>query len=185
MQGMQRMPPSPSESVSSQDPAQDPSGPGRLLMDLSKIDLSQRLADKEAIAKWNPHRGVMAFLDAVVWHAPDWSYAVGLRQVRGDEFWVDGHFPSRPMYPGVLQIETAAQLACWVFTNRKGRPLIAAFLRIEDCAFRSQVNVGDDMYVILKDIKYQRRRFISQVQGVVGDRITFDATISGMSMEKD
>lgn len=158
-------------------------GANRFLFDLSSIDLSQRVAGKDEISKWNPHRGIMAFLDHVVWHEADFSKAIGLRQVRADEFWVDGHFPGLPMYPGVFQVETAAQLACYIFAKRKDQPTLAAFLRIEDCAFRSKVVPGDDLFILLKDVKFQRRRFIVDVQGVVVDRVTFDCRINGMSLE--
>lgn len=158
-------------------------GGSRLLFDVANIDLSARIADKQAIEAWNPHRGNMAFLDHVVWHEADFTRAIGLRQVRGDEFWIAGHFPGKPMYPGVFQVETAAQLACYIFAKRKGKPTLAAFLRIEDCAFRSMVAPGDDLFILMQDVKFQRRRFIVDVQGVVGTRIAFDCRITGMSME--
>ncbi len=61
--------------------------------------------------------------------------------------------------------------------------VIAAFLRIENCAFRSMVAPGDDLFILMQDVKFQRRRFIVDVQGVVGTRIAFDCRITGMSME--
>lgn len=158
--------------------------PAKLLFDLSGIDLSACVADKEAIARWNPHRGLMAFLDSVVWVAPDYTRAVGLKRVRNDEFWIPGHFPEKPIYPGVFQVEAGAQLGCYIFAKRKDAPTLAAFLRIEDCAFRSMVQPGDDLYILLQDVKFQRRRFVVDIQGVVGaERIAFDARISGLAME--
>lgn len=174
------------ESLSEQTGAAESSAkaPSKaLLFDLSGIDLGARIADKAEIAKWNPHRGNMAFLDSVVWVAEDYSRAIGLRQVRADEFWVAGHFPDKPMYPGVFQIETAAQLACFVFARRKDKPTLAAFLRIENCSFRSMVEPGDDLFILLQDVKFHRKRFIVDVQGVVGTRVTFECQISGMAME--
>ncbi|MFZ4572979.1 MAG: 3-hydroxyacyl-ACP dehydratase FabZ family protein [Phycisphaerales bacterium] len=157
--------------------------PSRLLFDLSRIDLSARVDDKSGIERWNPHRGTMAFLDNVIWHEDDFTRAIGLRQVRDNEFWIDGHFPGKPMYPGVFQVETAAQLACYIFAKRKDKPTLAAFLRIEDCAFRSVVTPGDDLLILMQDVKFQRRRFVVAVQGVVGTRVTFDCQITGLAMD--
>jgi 3-hydroxyacyl-[acyl-carrier-protein] dehydratase len=165
-----------------------PSGEGpapvsKLLFDISAMDLNARVDGKPGIAKWVPHRGTMAFLDHVVWHDANFTRSIGLRQVRHDEFWIDGHFPGKPMYPGVFQVETAAQLACYIFAKRKDKPTLAAFLRIENCAFRSMVVPGDDLYILMQDVKYQRKRFVVDVQGVVGNRITFDCQITGLAME--
>jgi hypothetical protein len=44
------------------------------------------------------------------------------------------------------------------------------------------VQPGDDLYLLCSEVKYGRRRFVSDIQGVVGDKIAFDARISGMSM---
>ncbi len=155
---------------------------GKFIFDISGIDLSARLADQAEIERYNPHRHEMSFLDAIVWTSPDRSRGIAVRKVRSDEFWVRGHFPEMPMYPGVLQIECGAQMACYLFNSRRQEPVVAAFLRIQDAAFRNKVSPGDTLYILCKDIKFGRRNFTCAVQGVVGDRVAFEATISGMSV---
>lgn len=154
----------------------------RTLFDLGAIDLSARVYSRTDLERFNPHRGEMALLDWIVWHNHNYSQAVGLKHVRRDEFWVPGHFPQRPMLPGVLMIEAGAQLACFAFNARRPGSQVVAFLRIKDAAFRGMVTPGDDLYLLVNEIKCGRRQFESDIQGVVGDRIAFDARISGMTM---
>lgn len=161
-----------------QAPAKTP-----LLFDLSDIDLSARVADRDRIARFNPHRGPMALLDAVIWQNEGPSRAVAIKTIGAEEFWVEGHFPGKPMFPGVLMVEAGAQLACYMHMQRMEPPKIAAFLRIENASFRSMVQPGDDLILLGQAVKFGRRQFSADIQGVVADRVAFDARISGMAMD--
>lgn len=155
------------------------------LFDLSSIDGARRVVTRTELERYIPHRGPMALLDGIVWHSADFTRAVGIKHVRPDEFWVAGHFPSRPLLPGVLMIEAGAQLACFAFNARRPKTEVIAFLRIKDAAFRGMVQPGDDLYLLVNEIKFGRRQFESEIQGIVGGlagRIAFDARITGMSM---
>lgn len=153
---------------------------GEPLFDLAGIDMAATALDRAGLEQWNPHRGEIVMIDRVVWTSADFSRGVGCRHVREDEFWVPGHFPGRPIMPGVLMLEAGAQLGSYLFQRRLGSPCIAAFARIEDCAFRGQVSPGDDLILLCAEIKNRPRLFISAVQGMVGSRIVFEATLTGI-----
>lgn len=155
---------------------------GKTLFSIDHVDLNGCVADAKAIARINPHRGHMALLDRIVWHDDDLRRCVGFKAVRHDEFWVAGHFPGKPLYPGVLMVESAAQTACFLYNKRQATPQLAAFMRLDDTVFRRAIEPGQGLYLLVKEIKYSPRRFISVAQGLVDGQIAFETKITGMSL---
>jgi len=151
------------------------------IIDLSALDLGARVMSREDVATWNPHRGVMALLDAVIWLKDDLSQGVALKEVRDDEFWVTGHIPGRPIMPGVLMVEAAAQLASLLYYKRAMVDTFAGFTRIEDVSFRGQVVPGDSLYLLCTEVKFSPKRFVTDVQGLVSGQIVFEGRITGMN----
>lgn len=162
--------------------ASGPAGyPKNLVIDLGAMDLSRVSMTREQMEPFLPHRHEMALLNHVVWYSPDFKEGVALKRVRDDEFWVRGHFPGRPLLPGVLQLEAGAQLAAFLYNLAvPEKPLTPAFTRIEHCSFRSMVQPGDDFYLLCKEVKRTRRGFTCDIQGVCNQRLTFDARIQGL-----
>jgi 3-hydroxyacyl-[acyl-carrier-protein] dehydratase len=151
------------------------------LFDLARIDLSGRLVSRLDLERFNPHRGGMAMLDWIVWTESDFTRGIALKVVRDDEFWVDGHFPGKPMFPGVLMIESGAQLASYLYNSRFIKPHMPVFTRIQEASFRSVVVPGDELFLLCQDVKFAAKRFISDIQGLVNGKIAFEARITGMS----
>ena len=85
--------------------------PPTLIFDLAGIDLQQILFGPDDIRACNPQRGAMEHLSAIVWADEAAARIVGYKDVHADEFWVPGHIPGRPLLPGVIMLEAAAQLA--------------------------------------------------------------------------
>lgn len=154
----------------------------KLLFDLTQIDQNPpRVAiTAEEVGRINPQCGDMRQLDQVIWHSEDFSEGLGVKFVRDDEFWVSGHIPGRPLLPGVLMIEAAAQL-CSVLSKRKWKEeRFLGFTRCDEVAFRGQVVPGDTLYLLAKEISFRPRRFVSATQGVVNGQLVFEAKITGM-----
>jgi len=150
------------------------------ILDVSSIDFSRPMFSRADIERVNPHRGVMALLDAVVWVDEGNQNGVAVKHVRGDEFWASGHIPGLPIFPGVLMVESAAQLCSFLYYRRTPTTYFAGFTRIENTVFRGVVTPGDTLQLLAAEIKYNPKRFVTHVQGMVGDDVVFEGKITGM-----
>ena len=154
--------------------------PPALLVDINAIDLNRIVFDVEAIEQVNPHRHEMRQLDAIVHFDKDFGTVVRYKDITDNEFWVRGHIPGRPIMPGVIMLEAAAQLAS--FSAKKVNRLegFIVFSGLEDVKFRLQVIPGSRLYLLGKFVEVRRRRFKLAAQGVVEGQMVFHATILGM-----
>ncbi|HLE99094.1 MAG TPA: 3-hydroxyacyl-ACP dehydratase FabZ [Gaiellaceae bacterium] len=98
---------------------------------------------RDTIESILPHRPPFLLLDEVVELEPG-RRVVALREVRADDWWFPGHFPDRPVMPGVLIVEAMAQAgAVAVLIEEENRGKIAFFAGIDDCRFKRVVEPGD------------------------------------------
>ena len=153
----------------------------QLLFDLSAHDLDKVLYDSTHIEAHNPHRGAMRLLDAIVWEDVDEvTHAIGYKDVRDDEFWVPGHIPGRPVFPGVLMIEAAAQFASYITMRLFDKIDFIGFAGVTDVKFRGQVVPGDRLHILIQGMNMKPRRAICKAQGVVNGNLVFEGTVTGM-----
>lgn len=151
------------------------------IIDPSMLDLSNVIADSKAIEAVNPHRHGMRMLDAIVLVDLEQQVIAGYKDCRDNEFWVPGHMPGFPLFPGVLMVEAAAQLVCYftkAYTNFAGDLL--GLGGIEEARFRAPVRPGDRLVLIGKGIKVDRRKTEFHVQGYVDSTMVFNLTVFGI-----
>ena len=153
-----------------------------LLFDLTAIDLTRIVVDAAGIERVNPHRGAMRMLDGIVHADMEKREAVAYKEVGDDEFWVPGHIPGRPIFPGVLMIEAAAQLASFMAMSLWPNIRFLGFAAVDGVKFRGQVKPGDRFYILGKGINLRPRRFICAAQGLVNGTMVFEGQVTGMPL---
>lgn len=153
--------------------------PPQLLFDISGINLENVIADQHAIREVNPQRGDMEHLNGIVHLNAESGEVIGYKDVRADEFWVAGHIPGRPLLPGVLMLETAAQLASYAARFMAGWKDFIGFGGVDKVKFRSTVEPGCRMYVLAKKIWLRHRRLCCATQGLVNGNVVFEGEVVG------
>ncbi|MBE9556555.1 MAG: 3-hydroxyacyl-ACP dehydratase FabZ [Proteobacteria bacterium] len=141
--------------------------------------------DVNEIMKMIPHRYPFLMIDRVVDIVKGES-AVGVKAVTVSEPHFQGHFPQRPIMPGVLIVEAMAQTAAVLVVHELGEEAmnkLVYFMSINTARFRKPVVPGD-MLRIPVTIK-QNRGAVCKFEGkaMVGDTLVAEATFSAMLVD--
>ena len=120
-----------------------------------------------------PHRDDMLLVDDAQ-RLEDGS-VVGHYTIRGDEFFLRGHFPGNPIVPGVILCEIIAQTACVLF-EKEMQGALALYAGIDKARFRGIVRPGDVLTLKAAIVKNSSRMVVADVQALVGDQVAATAT---------
>ncbi len=155
--------------------------PPSLILDIESVDLDHVLMTRDQIYQRLPHAHEFMLLDGLVYMDDETSAAIAYHDVRDDGFWVRGHLPGRPIFPGILMIEAAAHLASLMaarFPEFDGKFL--GLGGVGNAKFRETVLPGTRIYFLVVPLDIKPRRIICATQGVVDGRLVFEAEIRGM-----
>lgn len=133
---------------------------------------------REVIETILPHRAPFLLIDEVLELEPG-KRVVARREVRADDWWFAGHFPERPVMPGVLTVEAIAQAgAVAVLADEAYAGRIPFFAGIDDCKFKRVVEPGDSLTLECEFVRV--RGPVAKGEGVarVGDEVAAQATLT-------
>lgn len=126
-----------------------------------------------------PHREPFLLVDEIRVLEEHKKY-IGVHYVRDDEFYFKGHFPTHPVMPGVLIVESMSQAyggAMMPHVTQPGRKSIPLFLSIENAKFRGMVRPGDTLEMPIQILRSGR---ISKIYGeaYVNGKLCAQATLN-------
>ena len=153
------------------------------LLDPATLDCSNVLYDREAIYKALPQRYEMSQLDGIIHVDREQTLIAAYRDVRADEWWCRGHMPGKPIFPGVLMMESAAQVAA--FTQHLFYPVGNAFMGfggVDEAKFRDSVIPPARVILICRMVEARSRKFVCAIQSYVEKSMVFEGLIAGIQL---
>lgn len=130
-----------------------------------------------------PHRYPFLLIDRIL--SIEEGRAVGLKNVTLNEWFFQGHFPGKPIMPGVLILESMAQVGATMMMNLEGFSRCTPFLTsLNNVKFRRPVVPGDQL--VIEVILLKMRRNIGKLKGTarVADQVVVEGEI-GFSLVKN
>jgi 3-hydroxyacyl-[acyl-carrier-protein] dehydratase len=143
-------------------------------------------ADIARIMAAIPHRYPFLLVDRVVDIRPDHS-ATGIKNVSINENFFQGHFPTHPVFPGVLIIESMAQTAAVLVVETLGPSAagkLVYFMTVEGAKFRKPVVPGDQMRVHVVKEKQRGSIWKFSAEAKVDGKVVAEATYAAMILDK-
>ena len=131
--------------------------------------------NKDEIMQILPHREDMLLVDEVI---EENGEAVGHYHVRGDEFFLRGHFPGNPIVPGVILCEILAQSACILLKSQMTDGKLPVYTGLNNVKFRSPVKPGDTIETRCHIKRAKHPFYFAEGTVKVGNRLCVSAEFS-------
>ena len=136
--------------------------------------------NRDEIRQILPHREPMLLIDEI--QRVDDKHALGQYHVRGDEWFLQGHFPGQPIVPGVILCEMIAQTCC-VIVMKKGDTETPYYAGINNLRFRGKVLPGDTVDVSCEMTAHRKPFYFVKATGKVGDTVCVTGEFSFALMD--
>lgn len=148
---------------------------------MNDMPASLEAVDIEGVMKLLPHRYPFLMIDRIIDIDGDNS-ATGVKNVTFNEPYFPGHFPGRPVMPGVLIVEAMAQTAGAICIRAAGvaKPSLVYFLTIDGAKFRKPVLPGDMLLIHVRKLKKRGNLLKFACEGVVDGVRVAEAEIQAM-----
>lgn len=141
--------------------------------------------DIERIIAMIPHRYPFLLVDRLIEVVPGES-AVGIKNVTANEPHFQGHFPDKPVMPGVLIVEAMAQTAAVIVVESLGKQAegkLVYFMTIENARFRKPVVPGDQLKLYCRKERQRGNVWKFSGEARVGDTVVAEAVYTAMIMD--
>ena len=122
-----------------------------------------------------PHRNSMLLLDEA--YEED-GYAHGIYTIKGDEFFLDGHFPGFPIVPGVILCEILAQSTAVLLKDRMQEGKVCLYAGLDKVRFKSPVLPGDTFSTKCRIVKAKGPFYFLEGVGEVDGKEVVSASFS-------
>jgi UDP-3-O-[3-hydroxymyristoyl] N-acetylglucosamine deacetylase/3-hydroxyacyl-[acyl-carrier-protein] dehydratase len=142
--------------------------------------------DSEAINKILPHRYPFLLVDQVLDLVP-LEYVVGIKNISNNEPFFQGHFPGKPIMPGVLIVEAMAQVGGIMLLNSETDPTtkLVVFTGIDNVRFRKMVVPGDQLRCEVEMGSFRRSMCKMYGRAFVGDDLVCEAEMMAAIVDND
>jgi len=123
-----------------------------------------------------PHRYPFAMVDRIIEYVPG-EKAVGIKNVTFNEPYFPGHLPNLPLMPGVMMVESMAQVGGVILAQLPGmKGKFFAFAGIDKARFRRPVTPGDRLIMTVELLSFKRNRIAKMKgKGMVDDNLVVEA----------
>ncbi len=141
--------------------------------------------DRARIMQMIPHRDPFLMIDQVI-EARAGESVIGVKHVTPEEYYFKGHFPQRPVMPGVLIIEAMAQTAAVLVVHTLGpasEGKLVYFMSVDKARFRRPVVPGETLYVHVNCQRHRGNVWKFDSQAKVDGKLCAEATFAAMILD--